>query len=53
MEQTQLNWITNYIWRIADKFKIRYEISFTRYLYKPLPMRNLEGLRGESIGGKA
>jgi len=54
-------------WYLADKVKIGYEISFTRYFYKPQPMRSLEeiradilaleqeteGLLGEIVGGGA
>ncbi|MEA3311199.1 MAG: class I SAM-dependent DNA methyltransferase [candidate division WOR-3 bacterium] len=32
-------------WYLADKVKIGYEISFTRYFYKPQPMRSLEEIR--------
>ena len=52
-------------WYRSDSVKIGYEISFTRYFYKPQPMRSLEeiradilaleqeteGLLGEIIGG--
>jgi len=52
-------------WYQADSVKIGYEISFTRYFYKPQPMRTLqeisadimsveketEGLLSEAIGG--
>ena len=52
-------------WYVPDSVKIGYEISFTRYFYKPQPMRTLEeirtdilalvketeGLLGEIIGG--
>jgi type I restriction enzyme M protein len=52
-------------WYVADSVKIGYEISFTRYFYRPQPLRSLEairadilalereteGLLGESIGG--
>ena len=38
-----------------DSTKTGYEISFTRYFYKPQPMRALEeeteGLLGEIVGG--
>ncbi len=54
-------------WYQADSVKVGYEISFTRYFYKPKPMRTLaeiradilaleketEGLLGEIIGGSA
>ena len=53
-------------WYVADIVKTGYEISFTRYFYKPKPLRTLdeiradilaleketEGLLGEIIGGK-
>ena len=32
-------------WYKADNVKIGYEISFTRYFYKPQPMRTLEEIR--------
>ena len=52
-------------WYVPDNVKTGYEISFTRYFYKPQPMRTLEeiradilaperetkGLLGEIIGG--
>ena len=52
-------------WFVEDSVKTGYEISFTRYFYKPLPLRTLEkiradilaleketeGLLGEIIGG--
>ena len=52
-------------WFAPDSVKTGYEISFTRYFYKPQPMRTLEeirtdilaleeeteGLLGEIIGG--
>ena len=54
-------------WYVPDSVKIGYEISFTRYFYKPQPLRTLEeiradilaleketeGLLGEIIGGSA
>jgi type I restriction enzyme M protein len=54
-------------WYVADGVKSDYEISFTRYFYKPQPLRSLEeigadilaleresdGLLGEIIGGNA
>ena len=53
-------------WYVPDSVKTGYEISFTRYFYKPQPLRTLEeiradilaleketeGLLGEIIGGK-
>ena len=32
-------------WIVADKVQIGYEISFTRYFYKPKPMRSLMEIR--------
>ncbi len=54
-------------WYVPDGVKVGYEISFTRYFYKPQPLRTLEeiradilaleketeGLLGEIIGGSA
>ena len=54
-------------WYEPDRVKVEYEISFTRYFYKPKPMRTLgeiradifaleketEGLLAEIIGGSA
>ena len=34
-------------WYKADSVKIGYEISFTRYFYKPQPMRTLEEIRAD------
>ncbi|MFQ5744893.1 MAG: N-6 DNA methylase, partial [Acidobacteriota bacterium] len=36
-------------WHLADKVKIGYEISFTRYFYKPQPMRRLEEIRADIL----
>ena len=36
-------------WYKDDSIKIGYEISFTRYFYKPQPMRTLEEIRAEII----
>jgi len=36
-------------WYLADKVKIGYEISFTRYFYKPQPMRSLEEIRADLL----
>ena len=52
-------------WYVGGSVKIGYEVSFTRYFYKPQPVRSLEeiradilvleketeGLLGEIIGG--
>ncbi|UHD15229.1 hypothetical protein [Thiocapsa bogorovii] len=32
-------------WYVPDSVKIGYEISFTRYFYKPKPLRTLEEIR--------
>ena len=53
-------------WYLPESVKTGYEVSFTRYFYKPQPLRTLEeiradilaleneteGLRGEIIGGE-
>ncbi len=36
-------------WYKEDSIKIGYEISFTRYFYKPQPMRTLEAIRADII----
>ena len=36
-------------WYLADKVKIGYEVSFTRYFYKPQPMRSLEEIRADIL----
>ena len=36
-------------WYQADSVKIGYEISFTRYFYKPKPMRTLEEIRADIL----
>ena len=36
-------------WYLADKVKIGYELSFTRYFYKPKPMRSLEEIRADIL----
>ncbi|MFO0369560.1 MAG: N-6 DNA methylase [Armatimonadota bacterium] len=33
------------VWIVADKVQVGYEISFTRYFYKPKPVRTLEEIR--------
>jgi type I restriction enzyme M protein len=40
-------------WIDAAATKIGYEISFTRYFYKPQPLRTLEEIRGDSVIGQA
>ena len=36
-------------WYDADSVKIGYEISFTRYFYKPQPLRTLEEIRADIL----
>ncbi len=36
-------------WFQPDSFKIGYEVSFTRYFYKPQPMRSLEEIRADIL----
>ncbi len=36
-------------WYQPDTVKVGYEISFTRYFYKPQPMRTLEEIRGDIL----
>ena len=36
-------------WYVFESVKIGYEISFTRYFYKPQPMRNLEEIRADIL----
>ena len=36
-------------WYQADSVKIGFEISFTRYFYKPKPMRTLEDIRADIL----
>ena len=36
-------------WYVESKVKIGYEISFTRYFYKPKPMRTLEEIRADIL----
>ena len=36
-------------WYLADKVKIGYEVSFTRYFYKPQPMRGLDEIRADIL----
>jgi len=36
-------------WYKSDSIKIGYEISFTRYFYKPQPMRSLEEIRADIL----
>ena len=36
-------------WYVPDSVKTGYEISFTRYFYKPKPMRSLEEIRADIL----
>ena len=36
-------------WYVESSIKIGYEISFTRYFYKPQPMRSLEEIRADIL----
>ena len=36
-------------WYVPDSVKTGYEISFTRYFYKPKPMRTLEEIRADIL----
>ena len=36
-------------WYVPESVKIGYEISFTRYFYKPAPMRSLEEIRADIL----
>ena len=36
-------------WYVSDSVKIGYEISFTRYFYKPKPMRSLDEIRADIL----
>ena len=36
-------------WYVADSIKTGYEISFTRYFYKPQPLRTLEEIRTDIL----
>jgi len=36
-------------WYVPDSAKIGYEISFTRYFYKPQPLRTLEAIRADIL----
>ena len=40
-------------WYQAESVKIGYEISFTRYFYKPQPMRTLEEIRADILALEA
>jgi len=36
-------------WHVENSVKIGYEISFTRYFYKPQPLRSLEAIRADIL----
>ncbi len=36
-------------WYVGDSVKVGYEISFTRYFYKPQPLRTLEEIRADIL----
>jgi type I restriction enzyme M protein len=36
-------------WHVPDSVKTGYEISFTRYFYKPTPLRTLEEIRADIV----
>lgn len=36
-------------WYVADSVKTGYEVSFTRYFYKPVPLRTLEEIRADIL----
>ena len=36
-------------WYVPSSIKIGYEISFTRYFYKPQPLRSLEEIRADIL----
>jgi len=36
-------------WHVPDSVNIGYEISFTRYFYKPQPLRTLEEIRADIL----
>ena len=40
-------------WYVPDSVKTGYEISFTRYFYKPQPMRTLEEIRADILALEA
>jgi len=40
-------------WFVADSVKTGYEVSFTRYFYKPAPMRSLEEIRADILALEA
>ena len=36
-------------WHVPDSVKTGYEVSFTRYFYKPQPLRTLEEIRADIL----
>ncbi len=36
-------------WYVPESVKVGYEISFTRYFYKPQPLRSLEEIRADIL----
>ena len=36
-------------WYVPESVKIGYEISFTRYFYRPQPMRSLNEIRSDIV----
>lgn len=36
-------------WYVADSVKTGYEVSFTRYFYRPKPLRTLEEIRADIL----
>jgi type I restriction enzyme M protein len=36
-------------WYVPDSVKTGYEVSFTRYFYKPQPLRTLEEIRADIL----
>ena len=40
---------TSDAWYVPTSVKTGYEISFTRYFYKPTPLRSLEAIRGDIL----
>ncbi len=39
----------NDAWYVPDSIKTGYEVSFTRYFYKPQPLRTLEEIRADIL----
>jgi type I restriction enzyme M protein len=36
-------------WFVPDSIKTGYEVSFTRYFYKPVPLRTLDEIRADIV----